>query len=113
MLNTNHHKRRVAERMQDPEFRAEYDRTLQELARVNEIMRELDALRIDAGLSKAQLARDIGRNDAVVRRLFTADVNPELRTVAALAAALDAKIQIVPRRKPRTLPAGRPSTSGA
>jgi ribosome-binding protein aMBF1 (putative translation factor) len=49
----------------------------------------LDALRIDAGLSKAQLARDIGRNDAVVRRLFTADVNPELRTIATLIEALD------------------------
>jgi ribosome-binding protein aMBF1 (putative translation factor) len=113
MLNTDHHKRRVAERMQDPEFRAEYERTRQELAQVNEIMRELDALRIDAGLSKAQLARDIGRNDAVVRRLFTSDVNPELRTIAALAAALDAKIQIVPRRKPRSPRAGRAATAGA
>ena len=99
MLNTDHHKRRVAERMQDPEFRAEYERTRQELAQVNEIMRELDALRIDAGLSKAQLARDIGRNDAVVRRFFTAQSNPELRTIAAMAEALDADIRIVPRRK--------------
>ena len=113
MLNIDHHKRRVAERMQDPEFRAEYERTRQELAQVNEIMRELDALRINAGLSKAQLARAIGRNDAVVRRLFTADVNPELRTIAALAAALDARIQIVPRRKPRTPHAGRAATAGA
>jgi ribosome-binding protein aMBF1 (putative translation factor) len=113
MLNTDHHKRRVAERMQDPEFRAEYERTRRELAQVNEIMRELDALRIDAGLSKAQLARDIGRNDAVVRRLFTSDVNPELRTIAALAAALDAKIQIVPRRKPRSPRAGHATTAGA
>jgi predicted nucleotidyltransferase len=53
-------------------------------------------------LSKAELAREIGRNDAVVRRLFTAQVNPELRTVAALAEALGAEIQIVPRPDLRT-----------
>ena len=40
----------------------------------------------------------IGRNDAVVRRFFTAQSNPELRTIAAMAEALDADIRIVPRR---------------
>jgi len=113
VLITGHHRRRVAERMQNPEFRAEYERTRQELAQVNEVIRALDALRLDAGLSKAQLAREIGRNDAVVRRLFTADVNPELRTIAALAAALDAQIQIVPRRKPRTSRAERVAAAGS
>ena len=101
MLDTSHHRRRTSERLQDPEFQAEYERTRQELAQVNAVMQRLDDLRISAGLSKADLAREIGRNDAVVRRLFTAEVNPELRTVAALAAALDAEIQIVPRRKVR------------
>lgn len=101
MLNTSYHRRRTGERLQDPEFRAEFERTRQELAEVNAVMQRLDDLRINAGLSKADLAREIGRNDAVVRRLFTAEVNPELRTVAALAAALDAEIQIVPRRKVR------------
>lgn len=56
MLDTGYHRRRTKERLQDPEFQAEYERTR---------------------------------------------VNPELRTVAALAAALDAEIQIVPRRKVR------------
>lgn len=101
MLDTGYHRRRTSERLQDPEFQAEYERTRQELAQVNAVMQRLDDLRISAGLSKADLAREIGRNDAVVRRLFTAEVNPELRTVAALAAALDAEIQIVPRRKVR------------
>lgn len=113
MLNTDHHKRRVAERMQDPDFRAEYERTRQELAQVNEVMRTLDSLRVDAGLSKADLAREIGRNDAVVRRLFTAEVNPELRTVAALAAALGAEIQIVPRRRSRARRGERVTATGA
>jgi ribosome-binding protein aMBF1 (putative translation factor) len=113
VLNTGHHRRRVAERMQNPEFQIEYERTREELAQVNEVMRALDALRRGAGLSKAQLAREIGRNDAVVRRLFTADVNPELRTIAALAAALDAEIQIVPRRKTRASRAARAAALGA
>ncbi len=50
-------------------------------------------------MSKAELARAIGRNDAVVRPFFTAQSNPELRTIAAMAEALNADIRIVPRRK--------------
>ena len=113
MLDTSHHRRRTGERRQDPEFHAEYERTRQELAQVNAVMQRLDDLRIGAGLSKADLAREIGRNDAVVRRLFTAEVNPELRTVAALAAALDAEIQIVPRRKVRRRRASHTSPAAA
>jgi len=113
MLDTTYHKRRLTERLEDPEFRAEYERSRRELAQVNAIMRSLDDLRVSAGLSKADLAREIGRNDAVVRRLFTAQVNPELRTVAALAAALDAEIQIVPRRRARPNRPQRTATTGA
>ncbi len=101
MLDTTYHRRKTAQRLEDPEFKAEYERTRRELGQVNAIMERLNELRMEAGLSKAELAREIGRNDAVVRRLFTAQVNPELRTVAALAAALDAEIQIVPRRPAR------------
>ncbi len=100
MLDTTYHRRKTAQRLENPEFKAEYERTRRELAQVNAIMERLDELRVEAGFSKAELAREIGRNDAVVRRLFTAQVNPELRTVAALAAALDAEIQIVPRSAP-------------
>jgi ribosome-binding protein aMBF1 (putative translation factor) len=87
--------------MEDPEFRAGYERTRRELAQVNAVMHALDELRDEAGWSKAELARQIGKNDASVRRLFTAEVNPELRTVAAMAAALGAEIRIVSRRRAR------------
>jgi ribosome-binding protein aMBF1 (putative translation factor) len=100
MLDTSYHRRRVTERMDDPEYRAEYERMSREIAQVNEVMRALDALREQGEMSKAELARVIGRNDAVVRRFFTAQSNPELRTVAAMAEALDADIRIVPRRRP-------------
>lgn len=90
--------------MEDHEFRAEYERTRRELAQVNAVMRALDELRDEAGWSKAELARQIGKNDASVRRLFTAEVNPELRTVAAIAAALGAEIKIVAHRRTRRQP---------
>jgi len=93
--------------MEDPEFRAEYERTLRELGQVNAVMRALDELRDEAGWSKAELARQIGKNDASVRRLFTTEVNPELRTVAAMAAALGAEIRIVSRRRTRRDPRRR------
>jgi ribosome-binding protein aMBF1 (putative translation factor) len=96
---TTYHRRRVAAEMEDPEFHAEYEGMRPELAQVNAVMRALDELRDEAGWSKAELARQIGKNDASVRRLFTAEVNPELRTVAAMAAALGADIRIVPRRR--------------
>jgi ribosome-binding protein aMBF1 (putative translation factor) len=98
---TTFHRRRVAAEMVDPEFRAEYERMRRELAQVNAVMRALDELRDEAGWSKAELARQIGKNDASVRRLFTAEVNPELRTVAAMAAALGAEMRIVSRRRSR------------
>jgi ribosome-binding protein aMBF1 (putative translation factor) len=89
--------------MADPEFRAEYERTRRELAQVNAVMRTLDRMRDEAGWSKAELARQIGKNDASVRRLFSAEVNPELRTVAAMADVLGAEVRIVPcRRSGRT-----------
>ncbi len=82
----SYYERRRAEEMKDPEFRAEYERARAEIAQVDAIMRQLDSLRIAAGCSKAELARRIGRNPSTVRRLFTAEVNPELKTVATIAS---------------------------
>jgi ribosome-binding protein aMBF1 (putative translation factor) len=110
VLDTSYHRHRLEERLRDPAFRAEYERTRRELEQVNEIVRRLDVLRVEAGLSKADLARGIGRNDAVIRRLFTAQANPELRTVAALADALDADVRIIPRQRRRK---GRPEATRA
>jgi transcriptional regulator with XRE-family HTH domain len=83
--------------MNDPEFRAEFERAGREIAAVDAIVNALDSLRNTHGLTKADLARDIGKNPAVVRRLLTAQSNPELRTVVAMADALDADVVIVPR----------------
>ena len=93
----NFHDRRLARRMEDPEFRAEYERASREIRAIDTIVNALDGLREDHGLSKAELARAIGKNPAAVRRLLTAPANPELRTVVAMADALDADVVIVPR----------------
>jgi len=110
--DTSHHARRRDERLQDPEFRQEYDAARRQIDQVDAIVRALDQLRIDAGLPKAELARRIGKNPAAVRRLFNSDANPELGTIAAMAVALNAEIKIVPHT-PVQQPTRRQSTHDA
>ncbi|MGH2965141.1 MAG: helix-turn-helix domain-containing protein [Solirubrobacterales bacterium] len=94
-LDTSYHKRRLAQELKDPEFRAEYKRARRQIAQVDAVMRQLDELREDVGFSKAELARRIGKTPSTVRRLFTAEVNPELKTVAAIANELGAEVRVV------------------
>jgi transcriptional regulator with XRE-family HTH domain len=68
---------------------AEFERQQAEIAAVDAIVNELDGLRERSGMTKAALARAIDKNPAAVRRLLTASGNPELRTVVAIAQALD------------------------
>jgi DNA-binding XRE family transcriptional regulator len=101
MSRTSFHERRRTERMRDPEFRAEYERTRSEIEQIDSVVRSLDQLRESTGTSKTDLARHIGRNPSSIRRLFTARSNPELRLVVQIANDLDADIIVVPRRKKR------------
>lgn len=112
LVNTSYHRRRLIERLKDPELRAEYERAQAEIAQVDAIMRTLDNLRKEAGFSKGDLARRIGKDPASVRRLFTAQVNPELKTIAALAYALNAEVRIVARAK-RPQARGAPRAAGS
>jgi DNA-binding XRE family transcriptional regulator len=97
--DTSYHDRRLARKLEDPEFRAGFERQKRELETIDGIVNELDSLREKHGLTKAELARAIGKNPAAIRRLLTAPANPELRTVVALADALDADVRIVPRAR--------------
>jgi len=96
---SSYHDRRLASRLQDPEFRAEFEKASRELKAIDAIVNELDGLRQAHGMTKAELAREIDKNPASVRRLFTAPANPELRTIVAMADALDADVVIVPRSR--------------
>jgi ribosome-binding protein aMBF1 (putative translation factor) len=96
--DTGHHDRRVERRNRtDPEYQAEYERFRRQIAQIDAVVNELDELRQKAGVSKAELARRIGKNPASMRRLFSAEVNPELKTVAAIADALGAEVVVRPR----------------
>jgi ribosome-binding protein aMBF1 (putative translation factor) len=98
MLDVSVHERRREQRMQDPEYRAMYERAAREIAQTDAVIQQLDALRVDLGLSKAELARRVNRNASSVRRLFTAgQVRPELPFIVALADALGAELRVVPR----------------
>ena len=98
MLDVSFHQRRHAARMQDPEYREAYERAAREIAQTDAVIRELDALRVDLGMSKAELARRVDRNASSIRRLFTArQSRPELPLVAALADALGAELRVVRR----------------
>ncbi len=97
-IDTSYHDRRVARRREDAAYRAEYDRFRRQIEQIDAVVNALDALRDEAGLSKAELARRIGKDPASIRRLFSAEVNPELKTLAAIADALDA--EVVVKRRP-------------
>lgn len=98
MLDTGAHERLRAQWMEDPEYRAEYERAAREIAQTDAVVRSLDALRIELGMSKAELARRINRNASSIRRLFTSkEARPELPLVAAVADALGAELRIVPK----------------
>lgn len=94
LLDTGRYERRRAKELEDPVFAEEYRRARAEIAQVDAVMRRLDSLREASGVSKAELARMIGRNPSTVRRLFSAEVNPELKTIAAIASALGARLEI-------------------
>ncbi len=92
----DYHRRRMAQDLTDPEFREAYEETRAEIAQVDGVMRTLDHLRESAGMTKADLARQIGKDPAAVRRLLTAGApNPEISTVAAMARVLGAEIRVV------------------
>jgi ribosome-binding protein aMBF1 (putative translation factor) len=113
-FDTTYHDRRLARRLaEDPEFRAEFERQRREVAQIDAVVRQLDELREEAGMSKAELARAIGKEPSSIRRFFTADVNPELNTVAALADVLGARVEVVAGGAGRVKRAGKKRSSHA
>ncbi len=81
--------------LQDPEFLRDYVRESIRIATIDQLVNALDEAREAAHLSKAELARAIGAEPAVVRRLFSAGhVNPTLGTLAEVAAALGMRVTL-------------------
>jgi DNA-binding phage protein len=87
----------VATKLKSPGFAKAHQDARKHIEAVDGIVRALDQIREDSGISKAELARSIDAKPEIVRRLFTkAGANPTLETVVEIAAALGLELQLVP-----------------
>ena len=103
----------LAKDLEDPEFLREYVRESVRIATIDDLVNELDEAREAAGLSKAELARAISAEPAVVRRLFSAGhVKPTVGTLTAVAAALGMRLTLEPLPKPEREQITRPLMEG-
>lgn len=89
------HEEMVAQWMQDPEFRVEYERLeREEFAILDQIL----SARREAGLTQAQVAERMGTKAPAVARLEAALVSgkhsPSLATLRKYAAALGKRVEV-------------------
>ncbi|MGA2471543.1 MAG: helix-turn-helix transcriptional regulator [Solirubrobacteraceae bacterium] len=92
---SDYYQRRKEAWLSDPETRGHYERERREIEQIDAVIRSLDQLRVDAGISKTELARRIGRNPSSIRRLFTAQTaRPELPLIVSIADELGARVEI-------------------
>jgi transcriptional regulator with XRE-family HTH domain len=83
----------LAKDLEDPEFLREYIVESMRIATIDDLVNSLDQAREASGMTKADLARAISVEPAVVRRLFSGNhLNPTIGTVAEVAAALGMRI---------------------
>jgi transcriptional regulator with XRE-family HTH domain len=83
----------LARDLEDPEFLREYIVESMRIATIDDLVSSLDRAREASGMTKADLARAISVEPAVVRRLFSGShLNPTIGTVAEVAAALGMRI---------------------
>lgn len=76
--------------MNDPEFRAEYEKADAEFA----IIEALVKARTGAKLSQAELAKRIGTTQSAIARLEGGGVSPSLSTLRRYAEATGTKLQV-------------------
>jgi ribosome-binding protein aMBF1 (putative translation factor) len=87
------------EQMKDAGFAAGYAEQRAKIDAVDRVIRVLDEARVELGMSKAELARQISAKPEIVRRLFTVkNPNPTIGTVAKLAAVLGLRLELVPTK---------------
>jgi DNA-binding phage protein len=87
----------LVEDLKDPEFLRSYITESLRVSTIDQLVHDLDEARVGLGLSKADLARAISAEPAVIRRLLSlGQRNPTIGTVAEVAAALGLKVALVP-----------------
>ncbi|MBI4322419.1 MAG: helix-turn-helix domain-containing protein [Chloroflexi bacterium] len=76
-----------------------YEKTVRTVMLIRRFLMVIDAERKRAGVSKAELARRIGADASVIRRLFSSkSSNPTLRTVLDVLSILNIDIELRPKR---------------
>ena len=80
----------LAEMLQDPEFRAEWERTALARAVAEAVIR----YRAEHGLSQTALAGVLGWRQPVVARLEAAEHNPSMGTLLTLARTLGLRVHV-------------------
>lgn len=80
----------LAEEMQNPEFRAEYEALEPEFAIIQAI---IDARRT-SGLTQKQLSEKTGITQADISKLESGTANPSLKTMRRLAAGMGMKLKL-------------------
>lgn len=87
----------VGRKMRRKTFADAYRASREQVGAVDRIVRALDQVREESGMSKAELARAIDAKPEIVRRLFTRQgVNPTLQTVVEIARALGLALCLTP-----------------
>lgn len=84
----------LARQLEDPEFRAEWERT----AVARAVAAQLVAYRAEHGLSQSALARQLGMQQPAIARLEAGEHNPSFETLTRLSSVLGItfKIEITP-----------------
>ena len=97
----------LAEQLEDPEFRAEWER----LAAARAVAEIVATNRERKGLTQTALARAIGVRQPVIARIESGDHVPTIETLIKIASALDIEIMvgIAPSTKSEPTIAGKPA----
>lgn len=84
-------------RHEDPGYATAFARSQRRIAAIDAVVSTLDEYRMKQGLSKAELARQAGLPPEAVRRLFSVSHrNPTLKTIVAIADALQIGVVVGP-----------------
>ncbi|HVQ19216.1 MAG TPA: helix-turn-helix transcriptional regulator [Actinomycetes bacterium] len=103
----------LVEDLKDPEFLRSYITESLRVATIDQLVHDLDEARNNLGLSKAELARAISAEPAVIRRLLSpGHRNPTIGTLAEVAAALGLRVALVPMTDDEREQVAEPLRSG-
>ena len=80
----------VADRLKDPEFRAEYDALEPEFSLVHAM---IEARKM-AGFTQKQLAERTGIAQGDISKIENGNGNPSLKTLKRIASAMDMKLKL-------------------